>query len=161
MKAYRPVCLFIPLLLVSCSNPKVLTGQESGSNSIAVGDPGFRDTIANVLLNPNEKGFNQKYYAAWHGDPVAMSMFFADAQKQCQSSEIDAEENMAMTYMLQSLLSRIGDVGFESQLVLENEATRSAVKYFLGDVSQYSRVQRLFDKTPAYDFPLLRANRLN
>ena len=146
-------------LLMSCATPKEAERSEQPDRGASIGDPAFRDTVRNAFLNPNESEFSRRYVDAWSGNSAAIRYFFADALKQCQSSEIDAEAGMALTYTLQSLLSRLGDGRFESELKKENVITRAAVKFFLGDVSQYSKVQSLLNRTPAHDFPLLRAYR--
>ena len=155
--------LFSLIFILSCAKQKEIYCFNKNFETITVGDPAFRDTVKYALLNPNESKYNRMLFDACSARSVALNSFFSETLKLCESSEINAEAEVGMSYTLKFLLEYFGDDYFASELQKTSSRKCAAVKVILDkiDKNQYPKVADIIDNIKVPEFPLLRAYNSN
>ena len=151
-------------ILLSCASVCVFgCASNNAPFNPQIGIPEFRSWSQAALSNAARTREQEQFKRACHGDSVALRSFFRDAYAMQMSSEMRPAKEEFLSWILETLLNRIGDAQFSESLIKEPSAVRSAIGKFLEKqgLKPFPKTQKILQESTSEAFPLDRAYRKN
>lgn len=149
------------LLSTILGGTMLLIGCTSGPPfNPVVGNSAFQSYVRDSLTGRRSDEGNVNLRRALRGDPSGTQYFFAESYQRAVSSYPDPAEDVALGWLLQTVLLKNGDLAFAELLAKEPPDVQSAVFYFLIDQlipKDYVHTRALFRASPQIVFPLEKA----